>query len=105
MELEWVPQSPSSSSLKLASADNKEIPILGSVQVWIKALGARYKRLVTVIVVEDIDKEFILGIDQLKALRYLPTDWPAMTPANEGEEEKKVTKKSDRISDLGRCAG
>ena len=87
MGLEWVPQSPSSSSLKLASADNKEIPILGSVQVWIQALGARYKRLITVIVVEDIDEEFILGIDQLKALRYLPTDWPVQTPAEEGEDE------------------
>ena len=105
MELEWVSQSPASSSLKLASADNKEIPILGSVQVWIKALGAKYKRLITVIVVEDIDEEFILGIDQLKALRYLPTNWPAVSPDNEGEEEgdKEEEEAEEREQEEEKC--
>ena len=101
MGLELVPQSPSSSTLKLASADNTEIPILGSVHVWVQALGAKYRRLITVIVVEDIDEEFILGIDQLKSLRYLPADWPVQTPEDEGGEEDERGSEADEEGERG----
>ena len=102
MGLEVVQQTSSADNpniLRLASANNTDIPILGCVNVWVQALGARYKRLITVIVVEEIDEEFILGIDQLKALSYLPADWPAQTSDNEEgkegdeEESEKVREK------------
>ena len=102
MELAFSPHSNSTSTLKLASADEREIPVEGYAYIWVKSPDAKYRRRIKVCVVANIDEEFILGIDHLKALKYIPPGWPDSPPglveagytSEEEEEEDEKNKEA-----------
>ena len=106
MELAFSPHSDSTSTLKLVSADEREIPVEGYAYIWVKSPDAKYRRRIKVCVVANIDEEFILGIDHLKALKYIPPGWPDSPPglveagytSEEEEEDDEKNKEACYIS-------
>ena len=49
----------SSTVIKLASADDREIPMLGEADVWVRA-NNQYKRKIRVAVVDGLDEQLII---------------------------------------------
>ena len=71
--------------IKLASADDREIPMLGEAEVWVRS-NNQYRRKIRVAIVDGLDEQLIVGFDHLKMLGFLPSDWPTQMTPKSGED-------------------